>query len=60
MKLILSCVCCGSVEFYSSEQPCYNIENVSYLLEEDKKDAKVTCYKCGLEDWVENLVITYR
>ena len=60
MELVLSCVCCGSTKFKRTEQPCYNIEGKSYLLHEDKKDAMVICEKCGLEDYVENLVIQYR
>lgn len=60
MKLILSCVKCGSIEFKKKELDIINVEQHSYLLHEDYKDTKLTCEKCGLEDYVENLIITFR
>ena len=57
MKLSLSCFKCGSTDFKLTEQPCTDIENSSYLLHDNLTNAKVICDKCGLEDFVENLVI---
>jgi predicted nucleic-acid-binding Zn-ribbon protein len=59
MKLTLSCYCCGSTEFKRTEQPCYNIEGNSYLAHDDLSKATVICKKCGLKDYVHNLVIKY-
>ena len=53
----LSCVCCGSTEFKNTEQQYHTVENQQYLLYEASKNAKVICSKCGLEDYVQNLVI---
>lgn len=59
MKLQLSCFCCGSTDFIQTKQPCTNIEGYSYLLHNDIKETEVTCSKCGLKDYVDNLVIKY-
>ena len=60
MQLKLSCYCCGSVDFEEGDQPRYRIEGRDYLQHETAKETQVTCSKCGLEDYVMNLVITYR
>ena len=60
MNLCLSCYRCGSISFKRTKQPCYNVEGDSYLSHENVKDAKVICNECGLEDYVENLVIKYQ
>jgi len=60
MQLILSCACCGSTDFNKKALNIINIENTSYLLHENYKDTKLVCSECGLEDYVENLVITFR
>lgn len=59
MKLQLSCFCCGSTDFIRTEQPCTNIEGYSYLFHNDIRETEVTCSKCGLIDYVDNLVIKY-
>jgi predicted nucleic-acid-binding Zn-ribbon protein len=60
MKLVLSCLKCGSTNFRKEQLNNTNIENISYLLHEDVKGAEVTCIFCGLRDYVQNLVITFR
>ena len=60
MKLILSCFKCGSIDFKRTEITNIEIEGHSYLMHEDYKDTQLTCEECGLEDYVENLVITFR
>jgi hypothetical protein len=60
LKLILSCFCCGSVDFKETPQFCKDIEGKDYLFQENVKDSKVICKKCGLEDYVENLVIKFK
>ena len=60
MKLTLSCVKCGSTEFKKKELDIITVEQRSYLLHEDYKDTKLACEECGLEDYVENLIITFR
>ena len=57
ISLRLSCVCCGTTEIKNTEQPYYTIEDKHYLLHDDLDKAKVVCSKCGLEDYIENLVI---
>ena len=60
MKLLLSCVCCGATEFKKKELSIINVEERSYLLHEDSKDEKLICEECGLEDYINNLIITFR
>ena len=59
MRLALSCYCCGSTVFKETSQPYYEIENSYYLHHEDRAKAEVICEKCGLRDYVVNLVIKY-
>lgn len=60
MQLKLSCYCCGGVDFKHTEiSDLTNIENRSYLYHNEIKDNKVICKKCGLEDYIENLVIKF-
>ena len=60
MELKLSCFKCGSTDFEITEVDNIKIEGHSYLLHEDYKNTQLICSKCGLEDYVENLVITFR
>lgn len=57
MELKLSCFKCGSTDLKTVCGNYYRIENEFYILHEDKKKSVVLCNKCGLEDYVENLVI---
>jgi len=59
MKLVLSCFKCGSTDFENTIQRCYEIEDNSYLLQEDAETAEVICTRCGLKDYVKNLVIVF-
>lgn len=58
MRLVLSCVCCGSSEF-KKDIPIesFNVEGNTYLHHEDLANVKVACSKCGLEDYVRNLMV---
>lgn len=56
MEFKLTCVCCGSSEFEVKELPLTEIEGATYLYHEDINQ-KVVCKKCGLEDYIENLVL---
>jgi len=60
VELKLSCFKCGSTDFEITEVDNIKVEGHSYLLHEDYKDTKLTCERCGLEDYVENLIITFR
>ncbi|HCL4466738.1 hypothetical protein [Clostridium botulinum] len=60
MKIQLSCVRCGSTEFNHEPIQCIKVEGNYYLLHEDIKDNEVTCAKCGLRDYVANLVIVFK
>ena len=61
MQLKLSCYRCGSVGFEHTEiSGLTDIEGASYLLLEEIKDNVVICKKCGLEDFIQNLVIKFR
>jgi predicted nucleic-acid-binding Zn-ribbon protein len=60
MRLILSCFKCGSIDFKNTGQFLTNIEGESYLVRDDYKESKVICSRCGLEDYVENLVIVFK
>ena len=60
MELKLSCFKCGSTDFEVTEVENIKIEGRSYLLHEDYKNTQLICSKCGLEDYVENFVITFR
>ena len=60
MQLKLSCYCCGSVDFEHTEiEGLIEIENGSYLLPEEIKNNVVICKKCGLKDYIKNLVIKF-
>lgn len=59
MRLALSCYCCGSTRFKETPQPYYRIEKSFYILHEDVGRAEVICERCGLEDYVANLVVKY-
>ena len=54
IRLNLSCYCCGSIDFEVKEMEWYEIEEMSFLYNEDKQMVK--CLKCGLEDYLLNLV----
>ena len=59
MELKLSCYCCGGTYFSNKEMLGYKIENNIYVPLSDKEvreNAVVVCEKCGLEDYVVNLV----
>ena len=59
MELKLSCYCCGGTYFSNKEMLGYKIENNIYVHLSDKEvreNAVVVCKKCGLEDYVVNLV----
>ena len=61
MQLKLSCYRCGSVDFELTEiSGLTDIEGASYLLSEEIKDNVVICKKCGLEDFIQNLVIKFK
>lgn len=57
MELILSCFCCGGIEFDGVSIDNTNIEGDEYLLHDDIPSAMVICKKCKLEDYVGNLVM---
>ena len=60
MQLKLSCYCCGSVDFeHTVIEGLIEIENISYLLPEEIKNNIVICKKCGLKDYIKNLVIKF-
>ena len=60
MQLKLSCYCCGSEDFEHTEiKELIEIENRSYLLQEELKNNIVICKKCGLKDYIQNLVIKF-
>ena len=54
IRLNLSCYCCGSIDFEVKEMKWHEIEGMSFLYNEDKQMVK--CSKCGLEDYLSNLV----
>lgn len=58
MDFTLTCVCCGSSQFKLKKLPLSEIEGDTYLV--DRKDGKyedqVICSKCGLEDYIDNLI----
>lgn len=60
MKIQLSCFKCGSTEFAHEPIKCLRVEDDYYLLHEDIKGVEVTCQKCGLRDYIENLVIVFK
>lgn len=62
MKVLLSCYKCGYTEFKRTTQFGYNVDNKRYISQEDSKElkSKVKCDRCGLEDYIENLEITFR
>lgn len=53
MELKLSCYKCGGVNFENYPYPYYIIESMHFLQDEN---IKVKCIKCGLEDYIHNLV----
>ena len=58
MQLKLSCYCCGSVDFEHTEiEGLIEIEGGRYLLNDEIKNNIVICKKCGLIDYIQNLVI---
>jgi predicted nucleic-acid-binding Zn-ribbon protein len=59
VELKLSCVCCGGMEFKEKQLDVINIEGHSYLMREESKE-KIICENCGLEDYIDNLIITFR
>ena len=60
MQLKLSCYRCGSVDFERTEiDGLLEIENRSYLSQEEIKDNVVICKKCKLKDYIQNLVIKF-
>ena len=60
MQLKLSCYCCGSEEFEHTEiESLLEIEDRSYLPHEEIKNNVVICKKCGLKDYIKNLVIKF-
>lgn len=59
MKLVMSCYACGSKDFEHSPLCCHTIEGKSYLNHEEHKKNVVTCKRCGLQDLIDNLVITF-
>ena len=58
MKFKLTCYCCGSSDFVVKELPLVSVGNENYLMHEDVEKEKVVCNKCGLEDYVVNLVVS--
>ena len=60
MQLKLSCYCCGSEEFEHTEiEGLLEIEDRSYLPQEEIKNNEVICKKCGLKDYIQNLTIKF-
>lgn len=60
MELKLSCYCCGGTEFKRTPlDGLINIENTSYLYQGKYYNNMVTCKSCGLEDYIQNLVIKF-
>ena len=58
MELKLSCVCCGGAEFKETIiDGLITVNGTEYLHNVDIKNNKVVCDKCGLEDYIENLII---
>ena len=58
MEFNLTCVCCGSREFEIKELPLIEMENATYLFHDDIVNQQVVCKRCGLKDYIENLVIS--
>lgn len=57
MEFKLTCVCCGSHEFKIKKLPLTEVEGITYLYHDDIEEQRVICNKCGLEDYIENLVL---
>ncbi len=55
MRLVLSCSCCGGTDFNTEELHFKEIWSQTYAYYDDNDSEKVTCSKCGLEDYLENL-----
>lgn len=54
LQLKLSCYCCGGVDFENKPMEWNEIEDMYFLDREENKQVK--CTKCGLEDYIFNLV----
>lgn len=60
MQLKLSCYFCGSEDFEHTEiESLLEIEGRNYLLQEEIKNNKIICKKCGLKDYIQNLPIKF-
>lgn len=54
MRLNLSCYCCGGIDFEVKKLPWNEVENMFFV--QDKDNPVLKCSKCGLEDYLRNLV----
>lgn len=54
LRLNLSCYCCGGIDFENTPREWNEIEDMYFLNLDD--DIQVKCVKCGLEDYLFNLV----
>lgn len=54
IRLNLSCYCCGGIDFENKEIKWNEVEDMYFLYTDD--NIKVKCLKCGLEDYLFNLV----
>lgn len=54
VQLKLSCYCCGGIDFENKPMKWNEIEDMYFLDIED--NILVKCTKCGLEDYIFNLV----
>ena len=60
MQLKLSCYFCGSEDFEHTEiEGLLEIKGRNYLLQEEIKNNKIICKKCGLKDYIQNLPIKF-
>lgn len=60
MQLKLSCYFRGSEDFEHTEiEGLLEIEGRNYLLQEEIKNNKIICKKCGLKDYIQNLPIKF-
>lgn len=60
MQIVLSCFKCGGTDFENRPTPHIIVENVPYLFQEEAQGVQFVCKNCGLEDYTQNLVITFR
>lgn len=58
MRLNLSCYCCGSVDFENKPLRWNEVEDMFFLDCAENEDNKILlkCSKCGLEDYLFNLI----